>query len=52
MPTHADLRCEFRWEIPARYNSAAETVDRHAALRAFRPPYRVLERVATVCART
>jgi acetyl-CoA synthetase len=33
MTTWDDLRRDFRWEIPARYNIATDTVDRHAAER-------------------
>jgi acetyl-CoA synthetase len=31
--TYETLRDTFRWEIPERYNIAADTVDRHAATR-------------------
>ena len=33
MTTWQELRRDFRWEIPARYNIASDTVDRHAAER-------------------
>ena len=31
LQTYESLRREFRWDIPARYNIAVDTVDRHAA---------------------
>ena len=31
MPTYEQLYASFRWNIPARYNIAADVCDRHAA---------------------
>ena len=31
LPTYEQLYASFRWNIPARYNIAADVCDRHAA---------------------
>jgi len=48
LTTYEDLRREFRWRIPARYNIAADTVDRQAAARPDAPALIVEDERGTV----